>query len=178
MSIKLNDRGAVKVLRAFFKRTACANTLGLADAGNMLLKLYINTSLVLGDTDTTGTYAGTSPNEVFTHTLINGPADAYMIEGTMQTPNTGDNGYAPKELTVTNWTVEIKDNIARAIYPQQQFVFNGPLIDTKSIKGYYITDSDGEMIYAEAASQPFTPTEAGDAILFTPIFQLSSGIPT
>ena len=177
MAIKLNDRGAIKILRRFFKGTQCTNTLGLASADNLLLKLYINT-ISLGDTDATGTYAGTSPNEVFTHTLIDGPALAYKIEGVMNTPNTGNAGYAPVELLASSFTVEIKDNIARAIYPQQQFVFTGPLINSATIRGYYITDASGEMLYAEAASQAFTPTEAGDAILFTPIFQLSSGIPT
>ena len=186
MAIKLTDRGAVKILRRYFKGTPCSNTLGLAHADNLMLRLYIN-NISLDDSNTTGTYAGTSPNQVFTHTLINEGSSTpkYQINGVFHTPRLDDGnggtpgaGYAPKELLASSFVVEIDNLIARARYPQVQFNFGGPLIDMATVRGYYVTDSDGELIYAEAATVGFQPTQAGDAILFTPVFQLSSGIPT
>lgn len=186
MAIKLTDRGAVKILRRYFKGTPCSNTLGLAHADNLMLRLYIN-NISLDDSNTTGTYAGTSPNETFTHSMVNegSSTSKYIINGVFHTPHNDDGnggttnaGYFPKELLASSFVVEIYDNIARARYPQVQFNFGGPLIDMATIRGYYVTDAAGELIYAEAASVGFQPTQAGDAILFTPVFQLSSGIPT
>lgn len=150
MAIILTDQGATRILTRYFKGTAKTNSLALAHADNFLLKLYINNQTP-SDTDTLASYTQVTEN---------------------------DGGYASKELIAANFTVSTVSNIAQVAYAQQQFVFSAGLTAGATIYGYFIVDSDNILIYAERASQPFTPVEAGDAVLLTPIFQLSKGTPT
>lgn len=150
MSIMLTDEGASLVLTKFFNGTVPANGLGLTNANNLLLKLYIN-NITPSDTDIVSAYTEITD---------------------------GDGGYADKELIAANFVVSIVSNIAQAAYAQQNFTFTSALTAGATVYGYYIVNSDGALIYAERAAVAFTPIAPGDAILFTPVFQLSKGTPT
>lgn len=150
MSIILSDVGAEAILSKYFKGIGPTNSLLLSDANNYLLKLYIN-DIVPTDTDTSGSFVEVTD------------ADA---------------GYSDIELVGANFTVSQVNNISEARYAQQTFLFTGALTSNATIYGYYIVDSDGVLIYAERAAVSFTPVSPGDAVLLTPIFQLSKGVPT
>lgn len=86
-------------------------------------------------------------------------------------------GYAAITLTNGSWTVSAANDPSDAVYAVQTFTFTGPLTTNRTVYGYYITDADDTVIYAEAFT-PFEPVTSGDNIKITPKFQLSSGTPT
>jgi hypothetical protein len=86
-------------------------------------------------------------------------------------------GYASKTLTNGSWTVSNVGGIAQAAYAQQTFTFTGALSGSATIYGYYVTDADGVLVYAEAQA-PYAPANNGDNITCTPVFQMSKGTPT
>jgi len=154
MSIILSDVGALQLLKKVFPGTQPTNSLALATAGSMLLKLYVN-NVVPSDTDTAA---------VYTEVIAN------------------DAGYNDVELLVGGWTVQMLNNIAESRYAQQNFAFTGALdtTDGKSgtIFGYYVVDSDGVLLFAERAAVAFTPVSPNDTVMLTPIFQMAKGVPT
>jgi len=85
-------------------------------------------------------------------------------------------GYAAITLTNGSWTITPANDPSDAVYVQQTFTFTGPLTTNGTVYGYYITDADDTIIYAEAIT-PFEPLSNGDNIKITPKFQLSSGTP-
>lgn len=86
-------------------------------------------------------------------------------------------GYAALTLTNGSWTIAPANDPSDAVYAQQTFTFTGPLTTNGAVYGYYITDADATVIYAEAFAS-FEPLINGDNIKITPKFQLSSGTPT
>ncbi len=86
-------------------------------------------------------------------------------------------GYAAKTLTNGSWTVTPANDPSDAVYTQQDFVFTGVLTTNPSVYGYYITDADNVLIYAESLVATYTPATSGDTLAITPKFQLSSGTP-
>ena len=68
--------------------------------------------------------------------------------------------------------------IAQAAYTQVSFNFTGALTTNGSVYGYYVTNTAGQVIFAERATAPYIPANNGDALLLTPIFKLSSGTPS
>jgi len=85
-------------------------------------------------------------------------------------------GYAAKTLTNGSWTVDTVNDPSDAVYAQQTFIFTGPLTTNATLYGYYVTDADNTVIYAETFT-PFEPLDNGDNIKITLNFQLSSGTP-
>jgi len=85
-------------------------------------------------------------------------------------------GYSAITLTNGSWTVSTANDPSDAVYAQQTFTFTGALTTNGTVYGYYVTDADGTVIYAEAIT-PFTPASDGDFIKITPKFQMSSGTP-
>jgi hypothetical protein len=85
-------------------------------------------------------------------------------------------GYAAITLTNGSWTITPANDPSDAVYAQQTFTFTGPLTTNGTVYGYYITDADSTVIYAEAIT-PFEPLASGDNIKITPKFELSSGTP-
>jgi hypothetical protein len=77
-------------------------------------------------------------------------------------------GYAPIAIDASQWAF---DGTAptRASYPTQRFTFSGPLMPYPTVYGYYLTQADGALVYAERLADPFTP---GDWIDVTPEFTL------
>lgn len=86
-------------------------------------------------------------------------------------------GYAAKTLVCGNWTIDPAHDPSDAIYEEQAFVFTGPLTTNTDIYGYYVTDSDGVLQWAETIPV-FTPVSNGDQLAITVKFQLSKGTPT
>jgi hypothetical protein len=86
-------------------------------------------------------------------------------------------GYAAKTLLSSNWTVDIYESIARAVYANQVFTFTGPLATNPSIYGCYVTDADGVLVFAEKAPSPYTPLVNDDFYIVVPSFKLSKGTP-
>ncbi len=85
-------------------------------------------------------------------------------------------GYAAIELTNGSWVITPANDPSDAIYAQQTFTFTGALTTNTTVYGYYITDADDVVIYAEAIT-PFSPVSSGDNIKITPKFEMSSGTP-
>jgi hypothetical protein len=86
-------------------------------------------------------------------------------------------GYASQTLTMGSWTVTVGNDPSDAVYAQLTFSFTGPLTTNTTIYGYYVTDADGVVIYAEKFTTSFTPADPGDNVKITPKFQMSSGTP-
>jgi hypothetical protein len=86
--------------------------------------------------------------------------------------------YTPKQLLSTGFAVSIIDDIATAKYQPQIWIFSGPLDNNDTIYGYFITDDDNRLIFAERASFTYQPVENLDAYIVAPLFQLSKGTPT
>lgn len=152
MSIILTDAGAVAILGKYFKNVQVANTLALDAATSYQLRLFKSNSTPT-DTDTAAGYT---------------PVDA----------NENGSGYAHATLSIANATISVVNNIAQVTYPQINFTFAAPLLANATVYGYYVLDAAGTLIYAERANTSFTPVSPGDAILITPIFQMSKGTPT
>jgi hypothetical protein len=86
-------------------------------------------------------------------------------------------GYAAQTLTMgSNWVVNSANDPSDAVYSQMSWTFTGTLTTNPNAYGYYITDADGVVIWAELFSAYVTPVN-GTVIRITPKFQLSSGTP-
>ena len=94
--------------------------------------------------------------------------------GISYTEATGGN-YAAMQLDMGSWTVTPANDPSDAVYVQQTITFTGPLTTNLTIYGYYVTDGDGVVLWAERFTTSFTPADNGDNIKITPKFQLSSG---
>lgn len=86
-------------------------------------------------------------------------------------------GYAAKTLTAGDWTISRVGGIDQAAYAQQTFEFTGALTTNPDVRGYYVTDADGVLQWAEKFDAAFTPEESGPPLKVTPHFQLSKGTP-
>jgi len=78
-------------------------------------------------------------------------------------------------LTNGSWTVTTGNDPSDAVFAQKTFTFTGPLTTNTTIYGYYVTDADDVVLWAEKFSTSFTPADNGDNIKITPKFQMSSG---
>ena len=87
-------------------------------------------------------------------------------------------GYAAKTLTNGSWVITTANDPSDAVYAQQTFTFTGALTTNLTIYGYYVTDADNTIIWAEKFTTSFTPTDNGDNVKITPKFQASSGTPS
>lgn len=83
-------------------------------------------------------------------------------------------GYAAKVLTPSMCILGTAP-IRQMSYPQELFIFTGPLTANLIIYGAYIVDDDGVLISAEKAAATYTPTYDGDVYTVTPIFKLGNG---
>lgn len=86
-------------------------------------------------------------------------------------------GYSAITLTMGSWTVTTGNDPSDAVYAQQTFTFTGALTTNPTVYGYYVTDADGVIMWAEKFTTSFTPADNGDNIKITPKFQISSGTP-
>lgn len=88
-------------------------------------------------------------------------------------------GYAAKTLTNGSWTITPANDPSDAVYAEQTFTFTGALTDTATVYGYYVTDADDTVIYAQRAEvlERITPLTNGDTFTVQPAIQLSSGTP-
>lgn len=87
-------------------------------------------------------------------------------------------GYVVKTLTCGGWTITPGNDPSDAVYPVQVFTFSGALSTNPNIYGYYVTDGDGVLQWAERLVAAFTPVSDGDRLSVTAKFQLSKGTPT
>lgn len=85
-------------------------------------------------------------------------------------------GYNNIVLTNGSWTVSDSSDPSSATYAERVFAFTGPLDTNTTIYGYYVTDGDDTIIYAERLNDPFTPTSASDILRITPKIEASSGV--
>jgi hypothetical protein len=85
-------------------------------------------------------------------------------------------GYVAKTLTNGSWAESNVAGIEQAAYASQTWTFTGALTTNPTVYGYYVTDSDGVAIYAEAQAS-FTPANNGDQIVTPVAFQMSKGTP-
>lgn len=138
--------------------------LVLSDVGaDEILKTYFNNTRPTGGNDLTLRLFATDVTPSDTDT------DSTYTEA-------DGGGYAAITLTNGSWTIDPANDPSDAVYSEQTFTFTGPLTTNATVYGYYITDADGTLIYAEAVT-PFEPLASGDNIKITPQFQLSSGTP-
>jgi hypothetical protein len=87
-------------------------------------------------------------------------------------------GYAAKTLTAGNWVESIVGGIAQVAYPTQIFTFTGPLTTNTTIYGYYVVDADNTLKFADLFTVGIEPTDDGNYINITIIFQGSKGGPS
>lgn len=148
MAMVVADIGALNILKAYFNNTRPANSLALTSANDHQLRLFVtNVTPNANGTDTAATY----------------------------TQATGG-GYAAKTLSNGSWTAAAS-NPADVTYAIQTWTFSGVLTTNTTIYGYYIVDSDGVLVTAEALT-PFTPTSSGtDTFSVTPKIAASYGTP-
>lgn len=80
-------------------------------------------------------------------------------------------GYTHKSLTGASWTFTqgaTSTSVGTASYTTQTWTFTGALTGTTTIYGYYLTQqTSGKLLWAEATSSPFTPTNNGDTFSVT-----------
>lgn len=83
-------------------------------------------------------------------------------------------GYVSKVLTMGNWLVGTNpDNTAKATYMTEQiWTFTGAISCAKTIYGYYITDADSQLLWAEKIPTPFIPGTTGLTLKATPVIQM------
>lgn len=89
-----------------------------------------------------------------------------------------EGGYVAIELLRGAWTIDDSTNPPQAVYAVKTFTFTGPLTGNPIVYGFFVVDADGVLIWAEKLDEPFQPTENGDMLHITPVFQMSKGIPT
>lgn len=82
-------------------------------------------------------------------------------------------GYTALPLLLERWTAG-DGRIAERVYPPETFIFTGPLMRFPDVYGYYVTGSEGTLLFAEAFSQTFTPMARGDKIRIAPRITLSA----
>jgi hypothetical protein len=87
-------------------------------------------------------------------------------------------GYSAKTLTAGNWVDSIVGGIAQVAYPTQTFTFTGPLTTNTTIYGYYVVDDDNTLKFADLFTEGVEPTDAGNYIRITIVFQGSKGGPS
>lgn len=78
-------------------------------------------------------------------------------------------GYAAKTLTYANWSI-VSGSPTIASYAAQDFNFTGATTGPGVVYGYYLVDSDGDLMGAERFPPtvvPFTPT-VGSLVRVTP----------
>jgi hypothetical protein len=84
--------------------------------------------------------------------------------------------YANKPLLAANWVITAGSPTV-AVYPFQQWLFNGPISAPNTIYGYFVTrNSDGKLMWAErfpSANVPFDPIN-GSKIVVQPKFSAES----
>ena len=138
-------------------------TLVLTDLGaDEILKTYFNNARPAGG------------NNLTLRLFCNDVTPAQT--GISYTEATGG-GYAAKTLTNGSWTVATANDPSDAVYAEQTFTFTGALTTNTTVYGYYVTDADNTVLWAETLTAAFTPANNGDNIKITPKFQLSSGTP-
>lgn len=149
MAMVVADVGIDCIFKRSLNGTFPSNSLTLPNVGDLQLRLFAtNVTPNASGTDTAATY----------------------------TQATGG-GYAAKTLTYGSWTVTVGNDPSDAVYAIQTWTFSGVLTTNTTIYGYYIVDSDGVLITAEALT-PFTPTSSGtDTFSVTPKLAASYGTP-
>ena len=136
--------------------------LVLTDVGaDEILKVFFNNDRPTGGNDLT--------LRLFATNVTPAQSGVSYVEAT-------GGGYAAIILTNGSWVVATGNDPSDATYAQQTFTFTGALTTNGTVYGYYVTDDDDTVIYAEAIT-PFTPVSSGDNVKITPAFQMSSGVP-
>jgi len=79
-------------------------------------------------------------------------------------------GYAPR-LLGEEWELVNDNGLTKALYPEQEFRFTGPLKDDATIYGCFVTDGT-EVLFAERAQASFIPRNNGDTYSVSVSFQL------
>jgi hypothetical protein len=148
MAMVVSDSGALNFLKVYVNNTRPSNSLTLASANDLQLRLFAtNVTPNANGGDTAATYT-----------------------------QAAGGGYAAKTLTNGSWTCA-SSNPSDATYAIQTWTFSGVLTTNTTIYGYYIVDSDGVLVTSEAIT-PFTPTASGtDTLSVTPKIQASYGTP-
>ena len=138
--------------------------LVLTDVGaDELLKVYFNDDRPTGGNDLT--------LRLFVNDVTPGQAGISYTEA-------AGGGYAAVTLTNGSWTVNTANDPSDATYAQQTITFTGALTTNTTVYGYYVTDADDTVVWAERLTGSITPANNGDNIKITPKFQLSSGTPS
>jgi hypothetical protein len=78
-------------------------------------------------------------------------------------------GYAPIDLDASQLTT-VPGSPTVTSYPQQQFTFTGAI----TVYGYYITDANGDEIFAEKLASPYSSPVSGGFVRVTPQVTLGS----
>jgi hypothetical protein len=104
----------------------------------------------------------------------------YTANGTSNNTNfteAAGGNYAAITLSSNNWTVTPANDPSDAVYNNQTYTFNGNLTGNTTVYGYFVTNADNVVIWAERFNNSFTPTNNGDSITIQPKIEMSNGTP-
>jgi len=109
---------------------------------------------------------------LFTDDIIPDPTILGLTE-----PDGG--GYAKIDLLDSSWTITTDINgKAKGVYPDQTFVFTGPLTGPSTIYGYMLMQKwrpyPGNLLAVERFIDSFTPVSNGDSIMIPLVVTLFS----
>jgi hypothetical protein len=133
--------------------------LVVPNSGDLLMLQY-----VIGQIDLEGNPTPVG-NERILHLFTNNYVPEKVTEIDDLTEASED-GYATLTLNGDDWTVEtVPTNVNRAIYAEQIFTFT----EAVTVYGYFVTTSDGDLLWAERLSNgPYTLPAGGGQIGVTP----------
>jgi hypothetical protein len=96
------------------------------------------------------------------------PSDDDRVEDYLEATFTG---YAPIVLRGGFWMTDVLDGVGRAVYPERRFRASAD--GEQAIVGYFVTEADGALAWAERfADGPYPVEIRGDAIRVTPRYVL------
>jgi hypothetical protein len=88
-------------------------------------------------------------------------------------------GYAAQTLTTGSWTISIVSNLAQAVYGTLTFALTGVLTTNTTVYGYYVTDDNGDLMWADTLTTPFdTSPNVPGYIAIDITYKASKGTPS
>ena len=116
---------------------------------NLVIRLYVNDVDLSGETFTTSSFT----------------------EANTGSSSSSSNGYASVTLLGANWTVSTNQGVSVAVY-NSTITFS--FTESQSVYGYYITNTSGNILWAERFSgAPFNLPSGGGDISVRPQVQLN-----
>lgn len=119
----------------------------------------------------------TGGKNLYLNLYINNETPTFNSISTDFTVCPSEAGYSRKTLTCGSWTITMEtgaDGYAKGEYAAQTFTFTEALTGDAVVYGFYISDEDGDVIWAEDLPTPITPVSGGVSIIIIPNIYLAA----